>query len=816
LEKALQMINNDEFSDAKTLSKLVKTALAQDKLSGLSAMIGVIAESVNAPIAILWQVAPDPVKDTLFILSEWFQEPQHIPTYFHTLPRTTAKTTWEAIETGKVCTRKKVDSHDGEFFENFGIKSLLSIPLVTDSIEYNNYALNIYWTTSNIISEENSAEQINKLEFISKILLDLYFSLVDKVSYSLIEKINQSLSKLNNDEVNFKSVASEICEFISETLQAHQVSLYLSDEPDFSEPVFKLQAATWRDEDSREELKPDNNTLTTWVLKEKKPIIIFNLTTYNEYRIQYENIYPYLSWNGTLRKNIQEDIRNTLKIPKNKNLPPLSFIAIPVKYGNKLFGVIRFCVAKKSPYYFPEQKKNLLVSVANQISQAWNNFLSRKKIEEENNSLDIFVKQLANLNDFVLKKVTSNEKLPKDTFIKILQDDVFNSALTSIHESINNVKISSIRLVNKKEKYLYFVKVYGDRNTPNDKFYFDETDAYGEPVKVGVWVYKNKKTYVIDDDNDKYYKALQRFKTESMIVSPIKIVDEVIGIIDVHTKINNLAPHIRAIIELIGLQLGLYSYLFDTIVKLKDAVETLEIEKKQQTQTYEDFTHQLKSPIQQLKARAYSWVEDYKDLDHVPKQLLYLRGLSSKALRVTQTIKLFAELSTKGKSIKPRTSQLTESTLRKILIESAIDQENTIDPTLNIKFHVNKDSLACLNIAKVNVDIDLLRQAISNLLDNAAKYSYSDTIVSIYCDVISKTKFHITVRNEGLPLLETEKCKERNWRGKDAASVTGEGSGIGLWIVDCIMKAHEGNLLVISTIKSITEVKLIFPATILY
>jgi signal transduction histidine kinase len=42
---------------------------------------------------------------------------------------------------------------------------------------------------------------------------------------------------------------------------------------------------------------------------------------------------------------------------------------------------------------------------------------------------------------------------------------------------------------------------------------------------------------------------------------------------------------------------------------------------------------------------------------------------------------------------------------------------------------------------------------------------------------------------------------------------TGEGSGIGLWIVDHIMKAHEGELIVVPTTSDgITEVKLVFPS----
>ena len=110
------MQNTGQLSDAEVLSRLVTTALAQDKLSGLSEIIGIIAKSVNAPIAILWQIAPEPVKDTLFMLAEWFAEPQEIPTYFHILPRSDAKISWQAIDTGEVCSKYASDMQDKLFY----------------------------------------------------------------------------------------------------------------------------------------------------------------------------------------------------------------------------------------------------------------------------------------------------------------------------------------------------------------------------------------------------------------------------------------------------------------------------------------------------------------------------------------------------------------------------------------------------------------------------------------------------------------------------------------------------------------------------
>jgi signal transduction histidine kinase len=72
------------------------------------------------------------------------------------------------------------------------------------------------------------------------------------------------------------------------------------------------------------------------------------------------------------------------------------------------------------------------------------------------------------------------------------------------------------------------------------------------------------------------------------------------------------------------------------------------------------------------------------------------------------------------------------------------------------------------------------------------------------------------VRNEGIRLraAEVERARERGWRSEEAASTTGEGSGIGLWIVDQIMKALGGELRISPTsADDLTDVRMLFPTS---
>jgi two-component system, OmpR family, sensor histidine kinase KdpD len=109
----------------------------------------------------------------------------------------------------------------------------------------------------------------------------------------------------------------------------------------------------------------------------------------------------------------------------------------------------------------------------------------------------------------------------------------------------------------------------------------------------------------------------------------------------------------------------------------------------------------------------------------------------------------------------------------------------------------------------VEADRDLLRLALRELLDNAAKYSPATSSI----EVRGRTNgvVDIVVRNSGpaIPVQEQPHIFERFYRGSQARSVTG--TGMGLPIVQRIAQAHGGGLAVTSTADTGTEFTLSLP-----
>jgi signal transduction histidine kinase len=96
--------------------------------------------------------------------------------------------------------------------------------------------------------------------------------------------------------------------------------------------------------------------------------------------------------------------------------------------------------------------------------------------------------------------------------------------------------------------------------------------------------------------------------------------------------------------------------------------------------------------------------------------------------------------------------------------------------------------------ADVLADPDLLRLAISQLLDNACKYSVAGSSVDL---IITKQDGHISLRvlSTGTPILSSERAHifNRFYRGVDARRMTA-GTGLGLYVARKIAIAHGGNL----------------------
>ncbi len=94
----------------------------------------------------------------------------------------------------------------------------------------------------------------------------------------------------------------------------------------------------------------------------------------------------------------------------------------------------------------------------------------------------------------------------------------------------------------------------------------------------------------------------------------------------------------------------------------------------------------------------------------------------------------------------------------------------------------------------VRAEKNLVAQAISNLLENAVKYSDSGSTIKIAAERVAG--IGVSVTSHGIPISQTDKAKlfQRGFRGAAAKQKVAAGTGIGLYLATRVMQLHQGKV----------------------
>jgi len=234
-----------------------------------------------------------------------------------------------------------------------------------------------------------------------------------------------------------------------------------------------------------------------------------------------------------------------------------------------------------------------------------------------------------------------------------------------------------------------------------------------------------------------------------------------------------------------------------------------------QIQLLKDIEHSLKTPINGAYARIQTLLRQDAPPEAVRRQLFAIRGLCARARQLLRTIDLFDRLH-RNEPLHLRLTRLSPRELIATLVNAVEDAEILMSPERGVRFEVDTASLEVIESRTVLADLDLLEQAIRAILDNASKYSFVNTIVMIGGLIVEGGSFQLRFQNKGLKILpeETALCVQRGWRGENAQLCTAEGSGLGLWLVDNIMRAHHGRVIINPTTPDgTTEIGLVLPTS---
>jgi len=193
-------------------------------------------------------------------------------------------------------------------------------------------------------------------------------------------------------------------------------------------------------------------------------------------------------------------------------------------------------------------------------------------------------------------------------------------------------------------------------------------------------------------------------------------------------------------------------------------------------------THELKTPVSSI--RLYLETLQTRDLDEAKRKQFYEVMLAD-SYRLTHTIE---QVLRAGQAKTPRKHA------NRVLLDIGELVQDCVE-LARLRHHLPEQAISYLPLeASVVGDPDELKAAVSNLLDNAIKYSTGDVAVGV--EVLRPDQKHVAVRvrdsGVGISAQELRRVFKRFYRIPGTVTMRVKGTGLGLFIVKSAAQRHGG------------------------
>jgi two-component system, OmpR family, sensor histidine kinase SenX3 len=199
-------------------------------------------------------------------------------------------------------------------------------------------------------------------------------------------------------------------------------------------------------------------------------------------------------------------------------------------------------------------------------------------------------------------------------------------------------------------------------------------------------------------------------------------------------------------------------------------------------------THELKTPIASI--RLYLDTLRTREVDEEQRREFYniMLADSERLLLTVEQVLRAGRTGLKRRRIANSVINLSE------MVQECLE-------LTRIRYGLNETALiysesAEARSAKVSGDIDELRSAFSNLLDNAVKYSDNEVHVSVSVAALDDKRVAVRVADQGIgiPSAQLKRIFKRFYRVPGRFMARVKGTGLGLFIVHSVVTKHGGRV----------------------
>ena len=238
---------------------------------------------------------------------------------------------------------------------------------------------------------------------------------------------------------------------------------------------------------------------------------------------------------------------------------------------------------------------------------------------------------------------------------------------------------------------------------------------------------------------------------------------------------------------------------FGGFMAIKSTAKELELARLK-SEFVSTVSHEFRTPL--MSIRYLSEMLDTGRVKGEDKKKIYYGKISNESERLSRLIENMLDFSK------------IEAGMKKYQFESLSIEELVRNVAERFKeYHAHKTLTLNVeipdNLPYINADREGISRALFNLLDNAVKYSGKDPVIYFRARCEGSDLFlEVQDSGAGISLDEQNKVFDKFYRSADSVQKNIEGSGIGLTLVNHIVKAHGGEVLLESEVSKGTKVTL--------
>jgi signal transduction histidine kinase len=211
-------------------------------------------------------------------------------------------------------------------------------------------------------------------------------------------------------------------------------------------------------------------------------------------------------------------------------------------------------------------------------------------------------------------------------------------------------------------------------------------------------------------------------------------------------------------------------------------------------------SHELRTPISYVKGYSEAIKQQLLDKQQADEAIQLIISESTRMERLTTELLQLA-----------RQEQISINTMEPIVLAETIRdavlllKQQAVDKKVSIFEQLDEEIIVLAQEEK-------MKQVLINIIENAIRYSKKQGTITVKSETKDNQAI-ICIVDEGIgiPAEDLPHITERFYRVNKARSRSDGGSGLGLSIVEQIMKQHQGELFIVSTFEKGTSVTLTLP-----